>query len=112
MLLNASGCLDALVAPEVARALDGFVTNPSSCRATSGAVNASRHPEALSSRKDRPVHTKTPQLAVDLDRTAVAGAVPAGHRRLAGELGVGDELSNRFQHRLGAAGQDIATVCC
>jgi dihydroorotate dehydrogenase (NAD+) catalytic subunit len=25
-LLNASGCLDALVAPEVARALDGFVT--------------------------------------------------------------------------------------
>ena len=26
MLLNASGCLDALVAPEVARALDGFVT--------------------------------------------------------------------------------------
>jgi dihydroorotate dehydrogenase (NAD+) catalytic subunit len=26
MLLNASGCLDALAAPEVARALDGFVT--------------------------------------------------------------------------------------
>jgi len=26
MLLNASGCLDALVAPEVARRLDGFVT--------------------------------------------------------------------------------------
>ena len=26
MLLNASGCLDALTAPEVARALDGFVT--------------------------------------------------------------------------------------
>jgi dihydroorotate dehydrogenase (NAD+) catalytic subunit len=26
MLLNASGCLDALVAPEVARSLDGFVT--------------------------------------------------------------------------------------
>jgi dihydroorotate dehydrogenase (NAD+) catalytic subunit len=26
MLLNASGCLDALVAPDVARALDGFVT--------------------------------------------------------------------------------------
>jgi dihydroorotate dehydrogenase (NAD+) catalytic subunit len=26
MLLNASGCLDALVAPEVARQLDGFVT--------------------------------------------------------------------------------------
>jgi len=26
VLLNASGCLDALVAPEVARALDGFVT--------------------------------------------------------------------------------------
>jgi dihydroorotate dehydrogenase (NAD+) catalytic subunit len=26
MLLNASGCLDALIAPEVARRLDGFVT--------------------------------------------------------------------------------------
>src|SRR5205823_8065994 len=26
VLLNASGCLDALLAPEVARALDGFVT--------------------------------------------------------------------------------------
>ena len=26
MLLNASGCLDALVAPEVARQIDGFVT--------------------------------------------------------------------------------------
>ena len=26
MLLNASGCLDALIAPDVARALDGFVT--------------------------------------------------------------------------------------
>src|SRR5262245_32232716 len=26
LLLNASGCLDALVAPEVARQLDGFVT--------------------------------------------------------------------------------------
>src|ERR1700690_497310 len=26
MLLNASGCLDALVAPDVARQLDGFVT--------------------------------------------------------------------------------------
>ena len=26
MLLNASGCLDALTAPEVARSLDGFVT--------------------------------------------------------------------------------------
>ena len=25
-LLNASGCLDALTAPEVARSLDGFVT--------------------------------------------------------------------------------------
>ena len=26
MILNASGCLDALEAPEVARALDAFVT--------------------------------------------------------------------------------------
>src|SRR6185436_21090154 len=26
LLLNASGCLDALTAPEVARSLDGFVT--------------------------------------------------------------------------------------
>ena len=26
MLLNASGCLDALTAPEVARSLDAFVT--------------------------------------------------------------------------------------
>src|SRR5437762_9724744 len=26
MLLNASGCLDGLTAPDVARALDGFVT--------------------------------------------------------------------------------------
>ena len=26
MLLNASGCLDALIAPDVARGLDAFVT--------------------------------------------------------------------------------------
>ena len=34
MLLNASGCLDALTAPDVARALDAFVTKVSSSFST------------------------------------------------------------------------------
>src|SRR5581483_6164741 len=60
-----------------------FVTNASSCRATCGAASASRQPEALSSRgKDRPLHAESLELPVDLDRAAVAGAVPARHRRL------------------------------
>ena len=40
MILNASGCLDALAAPEVARTLDAFVTKTVTPRARAG--NASR----------------------------------------------------------------------
>src|SRR5213596_182761 len=65
-----------------------FVTKASSSRATSGAVSASRQPLALSSLKDRPFHAESLELAVDLDRAAVAGAVAAGHRCLPGELGM------------------------
>ena len=65
-----------------------FVTKASSERATSGAVSASRQPEALSSTEHRPFDAEALQLAVDLDRAAVAGAVAARHRRLPGELGV------------------------
>ena len=36
MLLNASGCLDALTAPEVARSLDGFVTKTITPKAREG----------------------------------------------------------------------------
>ena len=64
-------------------------------RATSGAVSASRQPQALSSRKDRPLHAESLELAVDLDRTAVARAVAAGHRRLPGELRVAARAGGR-----------------
>src|SRR3954469_9052698 len=65
-----------------------FVTYASSVAATSGATSASRQPLALSSRKDRPFHAEPLELAADLDDAAVAGAVPAGHRRFPGELRV------------------------
>src|SRR6266516_4672136 len=68
-----------------------LVTKASSSAATSGAVSASRQPLALSSRKDRSLHAEAHELAVDLDRAAVAGAVAARHRRLPGELGVRGE---------------------
>src|SRR6185295_5074213 len=75
-----------------------FVTNPSSERATSGAVSASRQPEALSSSKDGSFHAQPLQLAVDLDRAAVARAVAAGHRRLPRELRVGGERADGLEH--------------
>ena len=95
---------------------DGFETNASRERATSGAVSASRHPEALRSLKpmpapgrleDRSLDAQSLQLAVDLDRTSIARSVSAGHRRLPGELCVGLEGPHRLEHRLGAAGQDV-----
>ena len=41
VLLNASGCLDALTAPEVARSLDAFVTKTITPRAARGKSTAS-----------------------------------------------------------------------
>src|SRR5262249_21284595 len=68
-----------------------LVTNASSARATSGAASASRQPEPLSSTEHRPFDAEPLQPAVDLDRAPVAGAVPAGHGRLPGQLGSGRE---------------------
>src|SRR5215216_2295057 len=64
-----------------------FVTKASRLRTTTGALSASRHPDALSSIQDRSFDAKAPEFAVDLDPAAVAGAVAAGHRRLPGKLG-------------------------
>src|SRR6266542_5375656 len=86
-----------------------FVTKASKERATSGAASASRHPEALSSRiQNGSFDTEAPQLAVDLDRAAVAGAEAAGHRGLPGELRPRGDPAHRLQHRLGAAGEHVA----
>jgi hypothetical protein len=87
-----------------------FVTKASSERATSGAVRASRQPEALSSTEHWSFHTETLELAVDLDGTAVAGPVTAGHRRLPGKLCVVDPLAERREHRLGAAGEHVDRI--
>src|SRR5215210_4482941 len=76
-----------------------LVTKTSSERATSGAVNASRQPEALSSRKDGSLHAEPLPLAVDLDRAAVAGPEAARHRRLQRELRVRRERAHRLEHR-------------
>src|SRR6476469_9610895 len=83
-----------------------FVTNASRPRATSGAVRASRHPEALSSTKHRPFDAEALEYAVDLHRAAVARSVAAGHRRLPGQLGGRRHGAHRFEHRLGPAGED------
>src|SRR6476660_7386954 len=65
-----------------------FVTNASRAHAVSGAVSASRQPEALSSmREHRPFDAQAFPVAVELDRAAVAGAVAARHRCLPRELG-------------------------
>src|SRR5213596_2263109 len=84
-----------------------FVTKASSSPANSGAVSASRQPLALSSRKDRSLHTQSSELAADLDRAAVAGAVAARHRRLPRELRMRCEVPDGLQHRLGPAGEHV-----
>src|SRR5207248_5722802 len=87
-----------------------LVTNASSERATSGAVSASRQPEALSSMQYRSFHAQTLQLAVDLDRAAVARAVAARHRRLPRELRSGCEPADGLEHRLRAAGEHVHSI--
>ena len=93
-----------------------FVTNPSSDRATSGAASASRQPEALRSRtrharaQYRALEAEADVAAVARDDAAVAGAVAAGHRRLAGELRARHEALERVEHRLRAAGEDVARL--
>src|SRR5579862_3391283 len=86
-----------------------FVTKPSSPRATSGAASASRQPDALSSRKDRPFQAEALERSVDLDDAAVAGAVAAGHPSLPRELGGRRELAHRVQHRLRPARENVKT---
>src|SRR5690348_6588838 len=56
-----------------------FVTKASRLRATSGAVSASRQPDALSSTEHRSLDAETLELAVDLDGAAVAGPIAACH---------------------------------
>ena len=88
-----------------------FVTNPSSARATSGAVSASRQPEALSSgTQHRPFDAEALQLAVDLHRTAIAGAVAAGHGRLPRELRARTAVADRVEHRLRTAREHVVAV--
>src|SRR5207302_6407417 len=76
-----------------------LVTNASSERATSGAVNASRQPEALSSMQHGALDAQPFELAVDLHRAAVARAVAAGHRRFPRQLGVRREPTDSLEHR-------------
>src|SRR5215210_6445442 len=87
-----------------------LVTKPSSDRATSGALRASRQPEALSSTEHRTLDAEPLQLAVQLDGAAIARAVAAGHRRLPGELGVRHELAQRGEHRLRTTGEHVVTL--
>src|SRR6266545_5260457 len=95
------------VLPSLGSDVTVFVTNASRLRATSGAVSASRHPEALSSTKHRAVDTQTLELAVDLDRAPVTRSVAAGHRRLPGQLSGGNELTDGGEHRLGPAREHV-----
>src|SRR5688572_1527765 len=87
-----------------------FVTKPSRERATSGAVNASRQPEALSSTEHRPLDAESLQLSVDLHSAAVAGAVATRHRRLPGELRVRDAGAECSKHRLRPAREHVTRV--
>src|SRR5919198_1950268 len=84
-----------------------FVTKASRLRATPGAASASRQPDALSSTEHRTFHAQPLELAADLDRAPVAGAVPAGHRRLPGELRTGGDAPHRLEHRLRPAGEHV-----
>ena len=67
----------------------------------------------------RPFDAEPPQLAVDLDRAAVAGAVAARHRRLPGELGVRARAARSAasigsgparEHVAGLVGQELGDV--
>src|SRR4029077_15494351 len=57
--------------------------------------------------KHGPLHAQTLELAVDLDRAAVAGAVAARHWRLPGELGVRRGTLDRAEHRLRPARENV-----
>ncbi len=56
----------------------------------------------------RSLDAQSLQLAVDLDHTAVAGAVAARHRCLPRELRARAERRDGLEHRLRAAGEDVA----
>src|SRR6266511_2700193 len=96
--------------PSRASGVTVFVTKTSSEHATSGAKSASRQPLALSSRKNRSLHAETFQLAVDLDRAAVAGAVATRHRRLPGQLGIRAQPADGLQHGRRAAGEKVVAT--
>ena len=49
-------------------------------------------------------------MPADLDDTAVARPVPAGHRRFSGELRTRDTDADRIEHRLRAAGEHVAGI--
>ena len=162
MILNASGCLDALEAPEVARALDVFVTKTVTpqrregnrpvriAETDAGMLNsiglenpgidgllrdklprlaelgvplwvsvggfaAADYAQLCAALDDRPevaaieLNLSCPNVEEAPESTAEL--VAAGHGRLPGELRVGRELTNRLEHRLGAAREDLVTVC-
>src|SRR5688572_18808226 len=98
------------VFPSRGKGVTVLVTNASRLRAISGAVSASRQPEALSSTEHRSFDAEALELAVDLHGAAVAGAVSTGHRRLPRELGVRSEAPDRLEHGLRAAGEDVHPV--
>src|SRR5436190_6897134 len=81
-----------------------LVTKASRPRATSGAVSASRQPEALSSTKHRSLDAEALELAFDLHCAAVAGSVAAGHGGFPGQLSGGCQRAERLQHRPWPAG--------
>src|SRR4029453_8397457 len=87
-----------------------LVTKGSRERATSGAVSASRHPEALSSIQYRSLDAQTLELAADLDRTAVTRPVAACHRRFPREWCCRRPGPNGLEHRLRSAGEHVHAV--
>src|SRR5712692_7756977 len=93
--------------PSRGRGVTVLVTNPSRLRAMAGAVSASRQPDALSSIEDRPFDAETFEDAVDLDRTAVAGAKATCHGRLPRELRLRRDLPDGREHRLRATREDV-----
>ena len=64
----------------------------------------------VSPTQDRTLDTKPQIAAFTFEDAAVTGAVPARHRCFPGELCIGDELPDGLEHRLRAAGEDVARI--
>ncbi len=60
--------------------------------------------------QDGPVDAEPAVVTVDLDDTAVAGAVPARHRSFPGELRTRNPCPEGFEHRFGTAGENVPGI--